>query len=191
MEKNLIEPLQLDAEVNKLTQELTQSGIDIATWGQGEAKNVRNLAIEILQGEAVVQNGTRIVSVVDASIKYVDNFGRAYELRQEKQVFSDGRIRFRDHLEGISISEKIAWEESPLEALSRGMFEEFGIKNYSLVSQNPIFSEQIQLSQSYPGLISKYNLYFFEVLFSDDVFNPDGYVEVQPDKTTYFIWKEL
>lgn len=43
-------------------------------------------------------------------------------------------------------------------------------------------------SISYSGLRSEKILYAFEAIFSDEQYNPEGYIEVQPDKTTYFGW---
>lgn len=36
-----------------------------------------------------------------------------------------------------------------------------------------------------------YRTYFFETVLQDDAYNPDGYIEKQDDKTTYFVWRRV
>ncbi len=40
-------------------------------------------------------------------------------------------------------------------------------------------------------LLSIYIVHKFRIQLVDNQFNPNGYVEKQPDKTTYFMWKEV
>jgi len=46
-------------------------------------------------------------------------------------------------------------------------------------------------SQSYPGLKSKYKGHVFNCTLIDSQYKPEGYVEVQKDKSTYFIWEKM
>jgi hypothetical protein len=111
-----------------------------------------------------------------------------FKLIEEKQVFNDGRTRIRD--KESSISEKMMIGEDPLESLIRGVEEELGI----ILGKSQIEElgdiQKTEASQSFPGLTTKYNGHNFTCFLNPDQYNPNGYVEVQKDKSTYFIWKE-
>ena len=49
---------------------------------------------------------------------------------------------------------------------------------------------KIEESLSYPGLITKYNIYIYEVELSEAQFNEKGYIEFGDDITTTFTWVE-
>jgi hypothetical protein len=46
-------------------------------------------------------------------------------------------------------------------------------------------------SHSYPTLSGIYLTHLFKAQFGEAEWNPDGYQEVQPDKTTFFVWEEV
>lgn len=52
-------------------------------------------------------------------------------------------------------------------------------------------STTVHESSSYPGLIAFYTVHTFNTILGEQEFNPEGYIEEQEDKTTYFIWEEI
>jgi hypothetical protein len=187
---------QLEAEQFKITQLLKEHGIDTSSWGHGDAKTTAHLAIELLSGESQLvesENGEilRLVEVACGIIKYIDEAGKTFELAEDRQEFSDGRVRRREHLKGTSISEKMSVGEEPKEALLRGINEELGIEGGISIVGEPEVAERLRISQSFPGLKSQYRVYNFNVTISEEVYNPAGYKEEQKDKSTYFVWKEI
>lgn len=44
-------------------------------------------------------------------------------------------------------------------------------------------------SKSYPGLYSHKKLYLYQAWLEPKDYNPLGFVETQPDKSTYFGWQ--
>lgn len=195
MEKNKIEKKESreGEELIKLEQQLKQAGIDISSWGTGEAKTLEDLKKEIECGETVLVTGKkgellRKVEVCDANVYYISPEGKKYLLREDKQVFKDGRVR-RRHL-GQSVSEKMKPGEKPADAMIRGIQEELGIKGKIAITEIGT-DEQTIGSPSYPGLQSQYIHHKYEVFLNAEQFNPDGYVEEQKNKTTYFVWEEV
>ena len=80
--------------------------------------------------------------------------------------------------------------ENPREAMLRGVKEELGIDGEINLTETEV-GEKLIISPSYPGLQSQYVTYKFEAILNVKQFNPDGYIEEQSDKTTYFTWEEV
>lgn len=165
-------------------------GIPVDIWGQGVSKTIGHLLQEVNDGETVLtQRGRELLRQVGfAAVSVIHrNGGEVYELFEDRQEFRDGRVRRRDT--GSSVSEKIQPGESPKDAAERALREELGITGrVNLKSGNK--SEEIKESPSYPGLKTQYLRFDFQLELSDDQFSPDGYVEQQQDKTTYFVWQK-
>ena len=81
--------------------------------------------------------------------------------------------------------------EPPEEAARRALREELKITNYELSTDYFTENRDIIPSTSFPGLFTRNTVYVFKCLVSPINYVPDGYVEVQTDKKTYFIWQEL
>lgn len=176
-----------------VAQQLEDAGIDVSNWGKGGAKTIEHLQREIDSGEAeLVTNEQgellRKVTIGQADVFYISPEGKKFYLKEEKQIFKDGRKREREL--DPSIAEKMKPDESPAEAIERGIREELGVEGELEIKQIGV-DEEINESPSFPGLKSQYSLYKFEAMFNDDQFNPDGYIEEQEDKNTYFVWEEL
>lgn len=170
---------------------LEEAGIDTSKWGIGNAKTLEHLLKEIQEGESVLnknENGEylREVVVADSEIYYNSPDGKVYRLKEEKQVFKDGRER-RRNLNG-SVSEKMKSGEVPFDAILRGVREELGITGNIELMDNGV--EDIVLdSPSYPGLKMRKVVYKFKINLTSEQFNPEGYIEKQEDKDTYFVWE--
>jgi len=176
-----------------LLERLESAGIDVSTWGEGTAKTVEHLLAEVKNRECVLTDESdgsilRKVVVAGADVYYTKPNGRKYRLVESRQVFKDGREREREY--ATSVAEKIFIGEDPKVAVIRGIKEELGIEG----SMNPVKisqEETTRISKSYPGLLTYYMSYIFKVVLDDSQFNPEGYVEKQSDKQTYFSWIEL
>ena len=187
LEKKNEDTLQL------LQQRLQSAGIDISQWGMGQAKTLVHLQKEIESGETILvtsENGELLRKVVvgGADVYYISPDGKKYRLKEAKQIFKDGRERRRDL--GNAISEKMKPDENPRKAMARGIAEELNIAGEIILTEMGT-DEHLITSPSYPGLQSQYVTYKFQVTLNDQQFNPNGYIENQSDKSTYFVWEEV
>lgn len=176
-----------------LKRQLEAAGINTAEWGIGQAKTLAHLQKEIESGETVLvtsSTGKLLRKVIGggADIFYTSPDGKKYRLKEDRQVFKDGRERRRDF--GWAVSEKMRPDEDPRIAMIRGIQEELGISGGVDLEEIETDEETLN-SPSYPGLQSQYVRHKFRMTLNKDQFNPDGYVEEQPDKSTYFVWEEI
>lgn len=168
-------------------------GINSKEWGKGRTKTVADLFGEIVSQETILEiqeNGVivRKLSVIGAKVFYIDQNNQRFYLKEDKQVFNDDRIRKRDL--SCSVSEKMKANESPEQALIRGLQEELGVfGDLNFVDQGSTL--ETADSPSYPGLFTKYTRYSFDVVLNSDQYNPNGYTEVQSDKKNYFVWQKV
>lgn len=128
----------------------------------------------------------RQVSTAALNVTHVKD-GERLVLIEDKQVFTDGRERTRDF--DWSIAEKLAPGENPVDAARRALKEELDIQGKTKFAQGET-KEKERTSPSYPGLTSRYTTHYFNVNLNDDQFKPKGYIEQQPDKTTYWVWEK-
>ena len=182
-----------ESAFNTLRQQLESVGIDVSEWGKGQAKTLAHLQKEIESGEIVLVTGEhgellRKVVVGVADIFYVSPEGKKYRLREDRQVFKDGRERKRDL--GQAVSEKMKPDEDPKDAMIRGVKEELGIEGEISLTEMGV-DEWLLASTSYPGLQSQRIRHKFEATLNAQQFKSDGYVEEQDDKNTYFVWEEV
>lgn len=175
--------------INDLEALLIRYNVCVTEWGKGNAKTLRHLLDELISDESslVTCNGKikRLVSAIGVNVFYQKD-GVTYKLHEDKQVFSDGRVRKRNMKH--SVSEKMTPDEKPSLAAIRGIKEELDVQInwYELVDTG----EEIKTreSLSYPNLQSEYVIFEYKTRFSEEHFNKDGYIEIQKDKKTYFKW---
>jgi 8-oxo-dGTP pyrophosphatase MutT (NUDIX family) len=181
----------IDQEIASLRNRLEQAGISTTEWGKGEAKTLAHLVKELCEGDCslVEENGTLIRTVIvgGADVLYETPDG-TFRLKEEKQVFNDGRERRRDL--GSAVSEKMKPDEAPGEAMVRGLREELGIRGDVALCYEGESGRTLE-SPSYPGLTSRYVNHKFTAILRADQFRPEGYIEVQDDKSTYFVWQRV
>lgn len=187
---------RFDEEKARLKRLLLDCSVDITVWGTGDAKTLDQLVKEVVSGESRLMRGqsgelTRSVEVVQGVITYVDENGDTFQLVEDKQVFGDDRVRVRDHLSDISVAEKMKPGEDPREALICGILEELGIEEGVQIAEDPEVGFKDEDSASYPGLRSQYQIYTFAVELDASAYKPEGYAEVQDDKTNFFVWKKV
>lgn len=172
-----------------LQQKLTEFDIDYSQWNRGEAKSVAHLLKEINTGETqlidIEGQLVRNITIVLVEVTYQGKI-----LIESKQMFHDGRSRKR----GLTqLSEKVALGEDVESASRRAINEELGIKSDVDVRRSSKILDQPEVqvltSQSFPTLLTRYEKYFYQIELTEDQYNPDGYIEHQDDKDTYFEWQ--
>jgi|688.fasta_scaffold02072_35 hypothetical protein len=172
--------------------------IDLKNWDVGEAKTLTHLLDEILEGEAKVElvDGEIHRNIEVVSITIFSPTNPTMLLRETGQVFTDGRKRVRNLPNNCSIAEKIKFlnNETPEVAVIRACQEELR------QIQEPVNAGQLQyisthtrqaLSTSYPGVLTNKTVYIFHCNFTQGQYNPEGYTEIQDDKTNYFKWFQI
>jgi hypothetical protein len=179
--------------IEDLSLKLKEYGIPYDSWGKGHAKTVGHLLDELKNEECSVidEQGylVRYIEFVGIKIFYKDKNGNKYYLKEDRQIFKDGRERRR--IMQSSVSEKMKFGEDAEISAVRGIEEELGIKidQAQLIKKNNLSYDGG--SQSYPGLKSKYKGHVFICNLRHDQYNPIGYIERQKDKSTYFIWEKI
>ena len=174
------------ATVEELRALLDMHNIPTELWGTNSAKTLRHLLTEVEKGESILTvdnegNLIRKVALVSIIVRY-DKF----TLKEYKQVFNDGRKRQRN-IKGIS--EKLKPDETPVQAMYRGMHEELGIDRRHFRQKGGFMrTQETRDSSSYPGLTCVYIIYKGMVEIDSTVFRRGGYMERQSDKVTYFKW---
>lgn len=168
---------------------LRTHGVLGAGWGTGTAKTAKHLLTELRDRdcELFVDDlglARRVRNV------WIDVFAVSGETRrhlvERRQVFCDGRTRERSL--PASLGEKCKIGEDPGVAARRGIAEELGIAiDREIVAAKP--RENPVGRQSYPGLRTVYNTYWFLAELAPADYKAEGYVEVQCDKRTYFEWE--
>lgn len=190
----LFEYFNLDEIITEddLVSKLKEYSIPIEYWGKGYAKTIGHLLDELKNDECVIidKDGylVRYIEFVGIRVYYKDG-DDTWVLKEDRQEFKDGRVRRRTM--PSSVSEKMKFGEDPMLSAIRGIKEELDID----VTENQLIKRR-ELdydggSQSYPGLKSKYKGHQYTCYLKSHQFNPDGYVEVQKDKSTFFVWEKI
>lgn len=179
-------------EKYELKSLLEKHNVPYWEWGTNEAKTFEHLLDELNSGEAVLQerNGllVRVVRGTSLHVYYRED-ASTWILKEEKQVFADGRQRIRNI--DISIGEKARPGELPGEAAWRALREELGISDKLPLIPRPLVADGPVPSRSFPGLYTEHIIHIYDVFLPKRWFCPEGYIERQSDKTTFFVWREL
>lgn len=179
-----------ESRVQKLITELLKKhNISIEKWGKDEHKTIGHLIREIEDGEAglVEESGElfRDSMAIGLDVFYVDKCGNRLVLKEEKQIFDDGRERRRSL--STSLGEKIRAGEDKGAAARRALREELGINPKDEITFIKT-KKTLKESQSYPGLVTRRVLYLYEYQVDENDFRLQGYAEYEGGKTTYFVW---
>lgn len=180
----------LAEKITELKNLLTQHDIKFDMWGMNATKTIGQLALEILTGdcELTVEEGKLIrkVQVVSVDVSYVDKDGMLFLLFEDRQVFKDGTVRRRAY---FGLREKMKKNENKLAAAQRALKEELKIITNTDMLEGD-FESAIEQPPSYPGLESKYAIFPFSYTMPEEYYKPEGYIDEQDDKTTFFVWIE-
>ncbi len=133
----------------------------------------------------------RYLNGINAHIYYSEGLQKK-KLVEDKQIFTDISGAQRELVRGFEyLAEKIKMGEEPELALKRGIQEELNIppEGYTYEFTNELQEEKE--SPYHPGLKTKYVFYVYQVNLKKEFYNELGYVEVEPKRSTYFVWKNL
>jgi len=165
--------------------------IPLNEWGVGKAKTFEHLLSELESGEAeIVESKVGLLRSSQGAILtvfYTDGIS-TWRLKEDRQVFKDGREKRRDLGNEMSIGEKMHREEDPVEAAYRALREELSITERVELHVKPHKTKGPVASESYPGLMTYYTMNVFEVFLPKHLYKPEGYIERQKDKTNYYVW---
>lgn len=172
-----------------MNSEKLAQALPVDQYGQGAAKTFQQLLKEIEAGETQIlwqeERPIRLVSVVMVEVRHA-----AQTLVETRQEFADGRVRFRNQ---PGLSEKRIGEEAPEVTAARALHEELGLPLHEVAKLTLEFcgrQSSERESLSYPGLVSRYDTYVYEVCLPDHLYQPE-YVEVAPQgQRTYFGWEQ-
>lgn len=207
--------MDMQISLTQLETKLSMAGIDFSGWGhiQG-SKPIGKLLREINEGDCSLTfdakgNLVRQVEQVGVFVFARDDEGQLLRLREDRQEFTDGRVRSRD-MQGVSYREKvIASQEGFNRAAVRGMREELP-DIYSVYAQrdpgmlsNPLLGidsfrpprilveGENNYVPSYPGLPNRSYEQRYALIIDQEAYKPEGYVTEEEDKTTYFLWESV
>lgn len=193
MVEKKVDELALGIETERLEWLLEQKGIDTSGWRTEQAcKTVRHLATELLQGDAKLEGADadgellRVAHVINLFVFAIVG-GKKLQLVEERQVFNgDGKVRERNM---AFLSEKKSIPEDVTEGCKRALREEIQLEAKTDISVLRTYGKTGD-SPSFPGLKSKYVIHEAEITLAEDQYDAEGYAEHQPDKSTYFAWKQ-
>lgn len=181
-----------DINLDQLMDVLVRANIPVEEYGIHAAKTVLHLLSEINEGEAHVTMNENGELLRELNVLWVDvlcelSNGDVYVLEEDRQEFKDGRVK-RRNLDS-SIGEKLKPDEDPQEAVERALQEELGVENAVEVLHHIGYDERTFIPDAFPGLESTYRMHKFVTVIAEDAFIPEGYIEVQADKTNYYTWR--
>lgn len=180
-------------DIDSLKTYLSKFSIPIEDWGTGKSKTLNHLLDELKNEECelieIDNTLIRTIEFVGIKIYYTSNDDERWVLKEDRQEFNDGRKRRRNM--PSSVSEKMKFGEDPSKSAIRGIKEELGvdIRPDQLSKRKDLFYNGG--SVSYPGLTTKYKGHQYICQLEQSQFNPNGYIEVQKDKKTFFVWHKL
>lgn len=172
--------------IMQLSQMLLENGIDAKYWSRElGTKSIDDLQAELEAGETKLETIAgmlvRVVRVV-AIVVRVQLGDKLFTLVEDKQIFFTGAVRQR----GLkNIAEKIAGNETPIEAAQRALIEEIGL---NFTGEWMFLGEEFQTatSPSYPGLNSCYHMFNYQIMLSAADLNELRFAEIRDRKLTLF-----
>lgn len=187
-ERHHIAPQDYEGK-RQLKLELEAAGVDISAWDGPGQKGLDGLYQELLSGESLITwDDGQIIRVVNGLgldvFVTLDDRSR-YHLQEEKQVFNNGTVRVRNL--STSLGEKILEGEAIEHTAARALREELGVLGVLAVRMGAVETHDWP-SSSYPGLPTIVVTQHAQAELNPVDFDPKGYKEIQPNKTTYFTW---
>jgi hypothetical protein len=187
-------PAESQAVREWLPEFLSEHSIPLEKFGTGTHKSLNDLVDEIIAGEYQLdidyQTGSlvRVGTIVRLDILYLPSNSCPLKLYEAEQRFCDGRTRTRPT--EFAVWEKLKPGEHPDQGVVRALSEE--LKLVGLVTvQGGQRTEVIRKPDDYPRISSRFTSFDFVVHLSPETFCPDGYQEIQRQKTTFFKWRAL
>jgi hypothetical protein len=181
-------------KLQELKDKLEKHNIPTDDWGTGKSKTLYHLFLETEEGETILEpyeyTLIRKVSFIGGIILYKKD-GEWLRLKEDKQVFVDGRTRVRKKMP-YSLAEKFKTGEDHKNVVIRGAKEELDLTIDE--SQISYYNERVfieESSQDYPGLKTEHTGYEYLIILNEDQYKPEGYIEKQADKSVYFGWHKM
>jgi 8-oxo-dGTP pyrophosphatase MutT (NUDIX family) len=176
-----------------LTQLLSNYSIAYETWGRAGTKTIDDLRAELDEGESTLEERdgmlVRKVGVVGLDV-FADIDGVRHILCEDRQEFANDETVKHRHL-STSLGEKTRLGEAPRATMIRALREELGVSVPDESIRIGDIEYHFAASTMYPGLMSEKTLTTGVVLIESAHIRPEGYIEQQPTKSTYFVWKPL
>lgn len=172
--------------VSDLRNWLKCAGVNTKQWGRGEAKDIEDLATELLTGEGLltIEGGT-VYLANRVALMWIESPDRSTRLMETRQELPGGRHRKRRSLGGLP-AEKIKPSETPEMGARRLLAEELGIHARIPLSASGS-SRRLYDSQCYPGVVKCDSLFFFKAQLPESQLR-GSYREVHGEKITKFGW---
>ena len=175
---------------------LFNNHVPLARWGNGQAKTFKHFITELDTGDCEFQlrdnKIVRKIRVLLIAVYYKDpETEKLFHLMETIQVFKiDGRKRIRNS--GYSVGEKLkSGKIADNTSVTNALKEELGVSGEVLRLKKTDKYVTQGNSKSYPGLETVSENFCFTVYLTPEQFKPEGYIEEQNDKTTYFKWVEI
>lgn len=177
--------------VSDLKELLDQHGIDYNKWSEiQEAKTIEDLQTERDKQECILtvdESGLiRKTEAIKIKIEYSDESGQLLRLVEDRQEFNNGKFRRRPT--SSAVWEKIKPGEDPREEALRGLREELNIDAINIEHIGE--SANAEPPQDYPGIPTLIEATEFKLQMNNELFLPNGYVENQETKKTFFAWRK-
>ena len=176
--------------VDDLRTWLENQGIKTDTWGAGVAKSVASLRKELKNEEStlVLEEGRPLRSLRVARVRVYRSRDDKRYIWETKQILADGTERMR----GMPLSEKLKFDEKPLEAARRGIMEELEGRTGEIIG-TPHETIEMKTTKTYPGLNCRYTFYEIEAVVKDlpdaDSHTSFDTIESDSDKTVTHVWE--
>ncbi len=177
--------------ISELRALLEAHNVPFREWKPAPVRRLQALHTQVASGEVVlVEHSGRLLREIIGSAVHVfyRDRERVLRLREDRQVFNDGRVRHRRF--GHSVGEKLKPGEEPLAAALRALKEELHIATDLPLCPSGVLELGPYPSELFPGLWTFYRTHVFETWLSTELYRADGYIETQPDKTSYFVWSD-
>ncbi|MCR4312430.1 MAG: NUDIX domain-containing protein, partial [Candidatus Uhrbacteria bacterium] len=182
------------AKLGMLAARLQAHGVPLGRWGVGEARRLEDLLKELESGEATLEEGPegrllRTSHGARVTVYYTSDSGR-WKLVEDRQEYVGGGVRKRTADLPMSVGEKLKPGESADVAARRALSEELGIEG-EIPLQNIGEDKRHSPSKAFPGIDTCYVSSDYAVELPVEHYKPEGYIERQPDKTTFFVWEKV
>ncbi|MBP9763216.1 MAG: hypothetical protein KBD10_00530 [Candidatus Pacebacteria bacterium] len=174
--------------IEQLRRFLESYDIPLDKWGKGKAKTLENFLKELNSGESQLTSvDGKLFRSALGSVAVIHYFDYPFHsvLTEVHQIMSNGKIYSRDI--PFSIGEKVLPNESSLEAVYRAFKEELAIEEKLKLRERPGYVQGPVPSTSYPGIITTYFVDVWFAMMPKHLYKR-VYTEVQPDKTSQFVW---
>jgi 8-oxo-dGTP pyrophosphatase MutT (NUDIX family) len=176
----------LDEVVPALKDWLSAHGVDLRSFGKGEAKHIEDLAKELLSGEGRLNVEQGVVYLENRVVLlWLEAPDGNKRLLEDHQRFKSGRTRRRRNLGGLP-AEKMKPDEDGSSAVVRLLKEELGISAPIAITEAAV-SVRLEHSQCFPGITKRNTYFIYEASLGEDQFKKK-YVEDTGDKRTEFRW---